>query len=129
LRTVFGRPTLLSIRTCSASVRSRERAGYRSVFGGLFGALFAVDGVVGSDDLGLVALKIGFARRRPAADTRRLASIFAPAHSPIRRRRGLRRGDDFISLFGQVWWSVVPGLEPSFLAATFGMLPIGLGVD
>ena len=28
---------------------------------------------------------------------------------------------------GQVWWSV-PGLEPSFLAATFGMLPIGLGV-
>ncbi len=29
---------------------------------------------------------------------------------------------------GQVWWSVVPGLEPSFLAATFGMLPIGLGV-
>src|SRR5229473_5542312 len=29
---------------------------------------------------------------------------------------------------GQVWWSVVPGLEASFLAATFGMLPIGLGV-
>jgi MFS family permease len=28
---------------------------------------------------------------------------------------------------GQVWWAVVPGLEPSFLAATFGMLPIGLG--
>src|SRR6266436_2206683 len=29
---------------------------------------------------------------------------------------------------GQVWWSVVPGLEASFLTATFGMLPIGLGV-
>jgi MFS family permease len=29
---------------------------------------------------------------------------------------------------GQVWWSVVPGLEPSFFAATFGMLPIGVGV-
>ena len=29
---------------------------------------------------------------------------------------------------GQVWWSVVPGLEASFLVATFGMLPIGVGV-
>ena len=29
---------------------------------------------------------------------------------------------------GQVWWSVVPDLEASFLAATFGLLPIGLGV-
>src|SRR6267154_4471161 len=73
-----------------------SRAGYRSRFGGLWRA-FAVDGVVGSDDLGLV----GFEDRsrdgaRPAADTRRLASIFAPPHSPIRRRRGLLRGDDFI---------------------------------
>jgi MFS family permease len=29
---------------------------------------------------------------------------------------------------GQVWWSVVPGIEASFLAATAGMLPIGVGV-
>ena len=28
---------------------------------------------------------------------------------------------------GQVWWAVMPGLEASFLVATFGMLPIGLG--
>jgi MFS family permease len=28
---------------------------------------------------------------------------------------------------GQGWWAVVPGLEASFLVATFGMLPIGLG--
>jgi len=28
---------------------------------------------------------------------------------------------------GQVWWSIVPGLESSFLAATVGMIPIGLG--
>jgi EmrB/QacA subfamily drug resistance transporter len=29
---------------------------------------------------------------------------------------------------GQLWWSVVPGLDASFLAATVGMLPIGVGV-
>lgn len=28
---------------------------------------------------------------------------------------------------GLVWWSVVPGLEASFLTAAFGMLPIGVG--
>jgi MFS family permease len=28
---------------------------------------------------------------------------------------------------GQGWWAVVAGLEASFLVATFGMLPIGLG--
>ena len=73
-----------------------SRAGYRSVFGGLWRA-FAVDGVVGSDDLGLVGSEDRSRDgARPAADTRRLASIFAPAHSPIRHRRGLRRGDDFI---------------------------------
>jgi hypothetical protein len=73
-----------------------SRAGYRSVFGGLWRA-FAVDGVVGSDDLGLVGSEDRSRDcARPAADTRRLASIFAPTHSPIRHRRGLRRGDDFI---------------------------------
>jgi MFS family permease len=28
---------------------------------------------------------------------------------------------------GLVWWAVMPGLEASFLVATIGMLPIGLG--